>query len=60
MKKTGWQIVVGLLVFLSSILISFLSENPISSQFWSSLSVMGAVFSIHYQVVVPKKENTHE
>lgn len=60
MKKTGWQIVVGLLVFLSSILISFLSDNPISSQLWSSLSVITAVFTIHHQVVMPKKENTHE
>lgn len=51
---------VGLIVFLSTILISFKSDNPINSQLWSSLSVITAVFTIHHQVSSPKNENTHE
>lgn len=60
MKKTDWQILVGLFVFLCTILIAFKSDNPINSQLWSSLSVITAVFTIHHQVRSPKKETTNE
>ncbi|WP_026752329.1 hypothetical protein [Sediminibacterium sp. C3] len=60
MKKTDWQIMIGLIVFLSTIFIAFKSDNPINSQLWSSLSVITAVFTIHHQVNSPKNENTHE
>lgn len=60
MKKTDWQIMVGLIVFLGTILISFKTDNPINSQLWSSISLITAVFTIHHQVSSPKKENTHE
>ncbi|WP_438944740.1 hypothetical protein [Sediminibacterium sp.] len=60
MKKTDWQIMVGLIVFLGTILISFKTDNPINSQLWSSISLITAVFTIHHQVSLPKKENTHE
>ncbi|BDQ11923.1 hypothetical protein [Sediminibacterium sp. TEGAF015] len=60
MKKAGWQIILGLIVFLSAIIISFESENALNSQLWSSLSVIIALFTIHHQAAMPKKENTNE
>lgn len=60
MKRTSWPIFLGLIVFLSAILISFTSDNPISSQLCSSLSVIAAAFIIHHQVSFPKKENAHD